>query len=135
MIKNTTLFLALLLSIASCQEDESDCGPTACTFDFRSVSVRIVDRFGNPVDLDRTEVSDQLGTTLTSVSVSTFPQSNNGYYVIADDGHKNELRFDLNLLLFKGWKDGKKVVQQEFAISRDCCHVGKLDGPDQIIID
>ena len=130
-MKATILSLALLLFLGACNDD--DCNNTACTEDFRSVVVRVVDQSGAPVDLDRTESALEDGTLLV-VNTGNPPEFENAY-TVANDSHMDDLPGSNNLVTFRGWIDDVEVVNQEFVITRDCCHIGKGEGPDQIMID
>ena len=133
MSKLTILLLVLTLFITGCQNEELDCGEiTACTRELRTVKVEIMDPEGVPVELDRTETSSQFGKTVTTYEGASDDQ--NGVYLVISDTHKSDLPSEFKIVRFRGWKNGRELVDQQFVINKDCCHIGKLEGPNQIIV-
>ncbi|MEL7147895.1 MAG: hypothetical protein AAFO69_16095 [Bacteroidota bacterium] len=130
-MKAHILSIALLLIFTACNKD--NCNDTACTEEFRSVTVSIVDQEDDPVMLDRTESTLDDGTVL-DVDSSLIPGFEDTY-VIADDSHFDILSEGNNIVIFKGWVGQNQVVEQQFIISKDCCHIDKQDGPEEIVVD
>ena len=129
-MKATILYITLLLFLASCNSD--DCNNAVCTDDFRLVAVSVVDQNNMNVELDSTRSTVDNGTILVIENIEPgFEDS----YIVVDDSHMDDLPGSNNIVTFNGWKNGIEVVDQEFVITRDCCHIGKGEGPDQIVIE
>lgn len=52
-----------------------------------------------------------------------------GTYVIASDLIKDELKKSGTTLRFVGAKDGQVMLEQDFVVGHDCCHILPLEGP------
>ena len=132
-MKATTLFLSLALLIFSCNNEGTDCENTICTTDFRVVSVKIVDQSGASVELTRSEVADADGNVF--IRDMSDVDRTELFYLIASDGNQGDLKLGENTVTFRGWIDDELVVEQEYVIGLDCCHISKVSGPEEISID
>jgi hypothetical protein len=123
---------AILSSCKSVQkataQREADCRTVMCTMDFRSVTVKVVDRTGKPVLLDRYGVTDSKKGVH---SRGTDAKSN--IYTITDDSLLKLGRNARWKLIFFG-NAGSKAIQQEFIIGTDCCHVFRISGPEELVL-
>lgn len=57
-----------------------------------------------------------------------------GHYVVLDDTYQPELRNQEDMFRFIGWKNNAIVVNEEFIIGADNCHIFKRSGADSIRI-
>jgi len=132
------LLLALVLTV-SCNDDDNN-EPDACsielicTEEYRSILISIQDSEGNPFVLDEYRVTNTRSMTFVSF---TFPNDliTEGSYVIAEDQHFDEVRKSGTNFLFEGFLDDQKVIEENYSIGHDCCHVIKVSGPDVIVIN
>ena len=52
-----------------------------------------------------------------------------GHYIVVSDTKKDELRKSGTTLTFFGIQNGEIVIQQDFVVGHDCCHVVPVSGP------
>ena len=105
--------------------------PVMCTQMFAMVTAQVVDAVGNPVKLD--EAYTVRAGTSDKITSSQEPGMNNAY-VVLDDSYQKKLAQTTAAFRFVGMKDGKKVVDEPYTISADCCHIKKESGPTTITI-
>lgn len=132
------VILSLLITIISYSCDEAGTPPNCsgnfpCTEVFITIGVDIKNSSGQAVTLDSTSVTNNKSGISHSASFDNSPGFAS-YYAVADDGHLDDIDFDGTTFLLEGWLDGKQVVSEEFLIGKDCCHILKLEGPDEITI-
>lgn len=105
------------------------CSVENCTEEFAMITVEI-----NGGYLDRTAtVRSSTGDTVYAYdnphdSTSLPPP----FYVIIDDNYAGDLRDDQDVFTFFGWVNDSLVVQQNYLISADACHIDRESGPTQI---
>lgn len=113
------------------EEENNNCENVMCTEIFMSVTLRVVD--GN----DKGITLDEFYTVNTSAN-DTFRSSDGlpaeGYYPVLDDSYRTKLRNKTQNFHFVGIKGGKKIVDEDFKISADCCHIGKQSGRDSVVV-
>ena len=97
-----------------------------CTEDFRFVTLRINDASGKPVLLDRYETVRASNNTVLARADNTTMDA--GTYVIASDGEKESISTCGEKFFFRGYKGGKKVVDEPYTLRNDCCHVERQSG-------
>lgn len=141
-ILKTALFLAVLVSAASCNAPKGTAQPTAqscacpkdlmCTEDFRFVTLTIVDKTGKPATLDRYETVRVSNSTILQRRDNTEMQP--GTYVVASDGEKESISTCGEKFVFRGYRGGKKVIEESFTLRNDCCHVERQSGRTEIIL-
>lgn len=135
-MKSITLLLAalalLVLTSTRCESDSSCPEDIICSMVFAQVDLRVKDAAGEPVVLDKAEVSSRhLSETLDPLLKSPA----GGPYLVLNDSHIPILSKDkARTFTFKGWKDGVLVVDEKFEIKHDCCHVVLEDGPKEVVI-
>jgi hypothetical protein len=127
--------LALMTQATSCEKDPKnapvECGDIACTMMFAMVTVEVKDQQGNKVILDeyytiREKTNDKL--TLQS----HMPDS--GTYTVLDDNFVATLKNASEQFRFVGKKNGVEVVNEQYTISADCCHINKVNGKSTVTI-
>lgn len=128
-----SLFL-LSISIASftCNKNVDPCEHTMCTADFRMITIDIKDGLGNPYNLDKVET--KLGNTIINTSVEpSVPLSSS--YTIVDDSNIKDFGYNNSANVeFFVYKNNQVVYTSTFSIKTDCCHVEKVNGDSQIVI-
>lgn len=125
------LLMGVMLSIWACDDQEAplEC-PTdlACTEVFVTLVYEPKDQNNDPIMLDN-YYSHNLdhGIIYNFADVNT-PRTD-GVYEIITDAQKDDLQAKGTLIRFFGERDGEVVLQQDFLIGHDCCHVIVLEGP------
>ena len=120
----------LSCTVIACSGDPDLTDPIACTEEFRSWSVVVVDTAGNPVD----------GLTVQVVRTSTGEQLpyggaafSAGSYRIMDDGMAAAIRIE-GETIEAGTSGGGATFDAAWEFGADAwrCHVEKLSGPDTV---
>ena len=130
---NRLLYFLFLLpyAVLSCSGDPPPNDPIACTEEFRSWSVIVVDAAGTPID----------GLTVQVVRPSTGellpyggPSFSAGSYQIMDDGMSASIRID-GETIEAGASGGEATFDAVWEFGADAwrCHVEKLSGPDTVV--
>ncbi len=140
MIRSLLVFFIFISLAATCQNRdkgkttvENPCDPDImCTMDFRVVNLTIINGEGKPVMLDDfyTEFED-----FTFKTQRDEYQIQEGLYPVVNDGDMYRLSFKGNSAVFIGIKDGKKILEHNLKVGKDCCHVVLMEGEEQIFID
>ena len=108
--------------------------PCACTEEFRTYTVRVIDAASQPVsDVTITRVNLRTDEILQPGWLGMLEP---GYYLVADDGMLDLFSSDGDTVRVSGAKDGVTFVADfVFATPEPCrCHVVKLAGPDLAIM-
>lgn len=134
MKKLVYLILSISFIIASCaSEDEplttdNDCPPNlSCTEIFVSLTFSPKDGNNQPIILD-SFYSQNLDNGNTYSIQNTNVSTQNSYVVITD-AFIEEIQKKGTQIRFIGLIGNQIMVQQDFLIGHDCCHVEGLDGP------
>ena len=122
--------VAIAVAALACSDDGEIASPIACTEEFRSWTITVVDDAGAPVaGLDVDVIRSATGALLPYGG----PGFEAGAYRIMDDGMREELA-----------ADGESVVVEEagavttfradfrFGTDVSRCHVEKISGPDTV---
>ena len=141
--KSTRLLLIALCTfmIAGCNEEnkeEDSCSGIACTEIFVSLQVTITGPDGSPLALDEFKVTwEETGEDLTGdYSPEQLEEFRNaGSYPLADDTWMPEFQRRVLLLNFEGFVNGQAVVEEEYTVGFDCCHVFLVEGDLEIQLD
>lgn len=114
---------------------EADCpSDIVCTAVFAQINLSILDENGKNVTPSRTETRSLDGSFQVSREVTGQHD-----IVVADDGDLKKLSKDGTQLIFKAFINiyGQEVpiLEQAFIIGHDCCHVIRISGPEQVVLD
>ena len=101
-----------------------------CTDEFRMITVQTYNAAG-PVILD--SAFTIRNSTNQKVPVQG-PQAPNGYYTVIDDSFQPIIAQSRELFTFRGFKSGAQVVNEQYEISPDKCHISKVSGKDSILV-
>jgi hypothetical protein len=130
----TSVILISLLSIKCDDDNRSNCEFALCTEEFRSVVLIIkYNTDHSPYLLSDYKVirmSDNKDITPISDSFST----SQGYYPVANDIKKELFKFKDVKVEFKGYLNSNLVIQRQFTITADCCHISLVEGNTLILI-
>ena len=103
-----------------------------CTEDFRFVTISVVDKAGKPVALDRYETVRTSNQKVLERRDNTEMQA--GTYVVASDGEKDSISTCGEGFVFRGYRGGKRVLEEMFVLRNDCCHVERKSGRTEIVL-
>ena len=128
--------LLLILIAATCINckrktiSTDPCANVACTALFGMINIKVTNSSGTNVVLDdnytiRTDNNDTIRS-----SQQVFIDSS---YTVLDDNYLVKMRNSSHNFRFIGIKNGKKVVDEAFVISADCCHITKQSGQSPVI--
>lgn len=131
------LFTSLLFAVTfySCKDDQLSCeGEVLCTEEFRMVWLELKDAEGEPVHLDssKTYLKSELiySQNYLQSGFSSIP-----YHVVVTDSEIDLISSEGSELQFRGWKEGELVVEANYVVAKDCCHIEKTEGPETLTID
>lgn len=132
------ILLTLFLLGISCNNDKTDCDGVVCTEEFRTIIVSIKDPMGNPVALDKFEVFDlDSGEDITrEINANEFELMQQlGTYPIFGDEYSATYKNSSVIINFKGFVANEEIVNVNFKVGADCCHVYLIEGITEIQID
>lgn len=140
-MKSIAYILLVFIAALSCDKTESkkDCGPVACTEVFMSVGAKVTDTEGNPVALDSIEVTrlpgkEDFTREYDDETWSIFTQQ--GSYPIADDSDGNRLPRHTDIgLKFRGYIGSREVVNADYVVTFDCCHISLVSGNTELVVE
>lgn len=119
----TTLFMtmgAIALSVLSACNEE-----LACTMEFRTVTVEI----NGPALSSYYTLNRGTGDT---IRIGQENIAGTGVYPILDDSYQTTLAGRSEQFRFEGWINDSLVVQADYVIAADHCHIDYVSGPLQI---
>ncbi|MEQ8470869.1 MAG: hypothetical protein RIC35_06765 [Marinoscillum sp.] len=119
------LFLIFLLVgvLTSCED--SPCSNGVCTHQYVIVGLELYDLDGERIQLDSSKTSLN-SKVIFSKDYSTEAST---YHSVITDSEYVEVDFSGTEVTFTGWLDGQQIVEQDFIIGKDCCHIEKIEGP------
>jgi len=144
VVKNTFLFLLWVahILVVSCDKDDDknnppDCTDVTCTEIFVTLTVTVKDASGVVVPLDSFSVvnlenNEDLTRELSANGFEMARQT--GTYPLFGDEYVESYQNDALTILFKGFIDGEEVVNAQYEVGADCCHVLLRVGETDIVI-
>ena len=122
------IWISLLL-LAGCIETKKSDNQIMCTEEFRTVSLVILDKNGDPVLNGQTCTLDIHGDTVLKNQIGFFP----GSYIVLTDNEKNKVGLGSGSDPFQFFfKTDSLEASVLFKINRDACHINKVSGSDTI---
>ncbi|MFS4492623.1 hypothetical protein [Maribacter sp. 2308TA10-17] len=143
-MKKLLFFSFLFLCLANCKDNDDidltalDCDEIACTEIYVTLLVYLKDASGLAISLDRFEVIDKDSSKNITIPLSDsgFQHAQQfGYYPLYDDSFLTKNVNTKRSLVFKGFINDEKVVEAEYVIANDCCHVRMVSGDTDITIN
>ena len=131
-------FLSLILVACNNNDDaeQQDCSEAICTHNFVTITVSVKDEAGDAVVLDSFEVLDTATGENLAKDISAEEYHNDqGIYPLISDAHRIQYQNKTTTLTFKGYINDELVVNQEFEVGADCCHVSLITGNREIVLD
>jgi hypothetical protein len=130
----TSVILISLLNLKCDDDSINNCDFAICTEEFRSIVLIIkYNADHSPYllsDYKIIRISDNKDITPISDSFST----SHGYYPITNDMKKELFKFKNVKVEFKGYLNNDLVIQRQFTITADCCHISLVEGNTLILI-
>ncbi len=103
-----------------------------CTEDFRFVTLTVADETRKPIVLDRYETVRASNNAVLARKDNTTMGA--GTYVVASDGEREGISACGEIFFFRGYRGGKKVIEEEFTLRNDCCHVERQSGRTEVVL-
>ena len=126
------VFVSIFIFI-SCDEDEN-CNDTICTTEFVVITITVKDQNQNPVILDSIQIINKVSRIpLTPFSSDLVAAPESGQYALISDGD-----IDDNQTLeleFKGFKNGTEIINKDYIVAADCCHVRLISGELELVVN
>ena len=134
----TLLFLFIMACNGHKETEQEECAMVVCTEIYVTLTVSIKNTSGDIIALDSFEVVDtNTGKNLTENYSDPEYQyyKEQGLYPIFSDKYHEQYKNSEAVISFKGYVSNNKVVDQEFIVGADCCHVNLISGPSEIVLD
>lgn len=125
------VLIGMILIIQGCTEDAQplECShEIACTEIFITFTYEPTDNQGNAILLD-SYYSQNLDNGQTYGFNNPINPGSEGIYGVISDAQMDEVKATGTVIRFIGLKDGEIVIEQDFIIGHDCCHIVPLQGP------
>lgn len=104
----------------------------ACTEEFRTIQVRVVDQIGRPVEgLQAQSVLAENGAPLVALDPSDPQVGTDGFYPVASDANLDVLDIDGEAVIFTATGPGVRA-EARFVVADDGCHVTREEGPTEV---
>jgi hypothetical protein len=137
-MKTSVYSILLLLFFAGCENnDANDCTNQACTEVFKTIVVTIKDSENNPVVLDSFKVTnlengDDLTRELNNTEFEAMREK--GIYPLFGDEYARGFSNREVEINFKGYIDNEEIINSDYKVGADCCHVILISGDPEISI-
>jgi len=133
------ILVLLFIVLASCkplgdQMERPACATQACTKEFRTVSMKFLDKDGNQVTVDNYKATNmRTGVVLHDNSI-LVPGVYPPYYNVADDSDLDKLSDNGDDVEVSGtYSSTGETKTAVVKVSGGCnCHVGRVSGPDSL---
>jgi len=130
ILSSVTIIMISCATQCNRTNPSEECKNVACTMDFRSITPNIIDTSGNIV-IEKTETVLYGDVILLQDSTTTY----NEYFAVIDDSNMKDLFFKQNTeVIFRIYSNGAVIKEVAYIVTKDCCHVSKVSGPDQIYL-
>ena len=131
-----TVFLALGCNDGT-TDDAPNCVDVFCTEEYRTITISVKDNEGVAVALDYFKVivvSNGNDITLEASNNEYDWLAKNGTYPLFSDKYVAQYPNKKLEINFKGFVDDKLVVDSDYTVGADCCHVMLVEGETNIVI-
>ena len=115
------LIVVSILIIISCTKDEE----VICTMEYRYISIDVK---GGRLD-DFYTIRKYTGDTIRNEKDNII---GNNSYIILSDNYQNKIKNKEEIFIFKGYITDSLVVNEQFIIKADECHIDYVSGKKEI---
>ena len=128
-MKKAFLFFIPVLAFTACEKCDDEDGEV-CTDEFRMITLTVKSSSMTAITLD------SVYTIRQSTNEKITPQQPMapGIYVVLDDSYHSKLKKTDDNFRFVGWRSNQIVVDQNFRIAGDNCHITKRSGIDSVMV-
>ena len=133
-------FLSIFLVACNDKDDaeQQDCSEAICTLNFVTITVSVKDASGEPVSLDSYEIIDNetgenLATDFNGDEYQYLKEQ--GFYPILSDANRIQSQNTTATLTFKGFRTNEEVINEDYEVGADCCHVNLVSGNTEIVLE
>lgn len=123
-MKLVSFFILIVVSILiliSCTKDEE----VICTMEYRYISIDVK---GGILD-DFYTIRKYTGDTIRNEKDNII---GNNSYIILSDNYQNKIKNKEEIFIFKGYITDSLVVNEQFIIKADECHINYVSGKKEI---
>jgi len=131
------IYFLFLLSCLSCSKNNSNCVDTFCTEEFRTITVTIKNSNGTTVALDEFKVlisATDIDITRKVNETEFEMMRKSGTYPLFGDEYSSDYENKEVRINFIGHINNQEIVNADFTVGADCCHVILVEGITEIII-
>lgn len=127
------MIVALMFGMMACDDDTS--APLECTQDDLVCTEIFITLTFSPLDDTDSlqELDNYYSQNLDNGNIYNFSNlagaGNIGGYIYITDAQLEEVKSSGTTIRFIGEKDGVIVVEEDFVVGHDCCHVQLIEGP------
>jgi hypothetical protein len=127
------VLIGMVSALGACADDECEAG--ACTMEFRTFSVAVVNDAGEPVaGLEPVVTLVRTGAEL-DFSNAGPGDPENGVYMVMTDGHGALIEQDEEAVRFTATTGGLSATGDfAFGMTMCRCHVEQVSGPDTLVM-
>jgi hypothetical protein len=130
ILSSVTIFMISCATQCNRTNPSEECKNVACTMDFRMITPNIIDTSG-AIIIQKTETVLNGNIILIQDSSTTYNQ----YYSVIDDSNMKDLVFrEESEVFFRIYSNGAIIKEVSYLVTKDCCHVSKVSGPEQIYL-
>ena len=115
------LIVVSILIIISCTKDEE----VICTMEYRYISIDVK---GGILD-DFYTIRKYTGDTIRYEKDNII---GNNSYIILSDNYQNKIKNKEEIFIFKGYITDSLVVNEQYVIKADECHINYVSGKNEI---
>ena len=124
------VFLVPLFALCACDVFDADDESWECDDSFHEVQFWVVDSTGEPRADFVITVTNQRTKEVYDVSQHAHTP---GRYVAISDGFNDDVSIFGDPIRVHG-EDGTRTFDADFEVVRGRCHIGKVSGPDSVVV-
>ena len=125
------ILLTIVILLLSCTGKNP--GEKLCTTMFAMIEITVKDSLNHPAILDRFEVLDKNANQLLPIHPdSTLAKE--GRYLLLTDSELHYISTLGTLLQFNGFKNNQNIIQGDYVVTQDGCHIILVSGDRNLIV-
>ncbi len=130
-----SLLIGTAIAFTGCKDEnvtECDVESLVCTEIFTTVNISVTDSKSNPFQLDSIAVT-KIGSS-TPLFTENPEASVEGLYKLISDAEMESITKEGSEVNFEGFKAGVKVVDEDYKVGHNCCHVVFIQGQQDVTL-